>query len=982
MIRFVFRAAAIVLVLVTCSYAAAPPPLDTEGLRTMIGQFKADNRGPFQAIRWFCPDGTILPARERCPGPGGFQHALQKESVASLARDHHLFLGQILSGTGFEEFLDASRQYSRLKQYLLEQYLQGVDDGWILRKARFYRGAFQIEDEEKWGRTFLARLLTTPDMAASEFFLIRQAARGIPHRKATSHWHSIRSRSTALSDSYPGFMALRVKLHGSPDPGDIQRLRSFEKTHESGMSPDQINHIRALIQDLEAAYAPVTMEDFRTHASSLPAGSPVRRQLENLVRMYSPDQTQGDPGEDCRRIADLLLVIRQQFAGGPPKESALALMDLSLDLEILLFRLSTAWKPGTCRSLLEKAHILSLAAAGCGFLEGWEWEQFMGPSVISLSGDTIPAPVFMEAADRYRRILESGSGMARAMYDPETALFSTFEPLARGFVDDRIRLSPLLGLGEATGQLLALAHQAMGTENQMTGIRDSGTVRGMNPGFARARLMVVQGNPEETDFREDTIYVLPRVPSEMKPVAGLLAVSEGNLVSHVQLLARNLGIPNAVISTRHLVDLQALSGQQVFFAVSPRGTVLLKPASGMTSQETRLVEKKQRTDERMMIPMDRIDLGQTDLLSLASLRADHSGKVCGPKAANLGQLKHLFPDHVADGLVIPFGVFRSHLDLAMPGTRGTYWQFLENAFGEAACSREKGVPEKEIEKSVLERLEVLRNAIGTMTLSQGFASALETRFLSEFGSPLGTVPVFIRSDTNMEDLKEFTGAGLNLTVFNVRDAGNVLQGIRDVWASPFRERSYLWRQKYMLNPENVFPSILLLPTVAVDTSGVMITTGVAGGDPGDITIAFSSGPGGAVEGQSAETWLLKSDGRNCLVSPSREHRYTILPEAGGILKGYRTFHQPVLAESSLALLRAFAARVKTVLPGTPGIESPGPYDVELGFKDGKLWLFQVRPYVENRRALASDYLQGLDRNASASGSIALDRAVVFPESTP
>ena len=38
----------------------------------------------------------------------------------------------------------------------------------------------------------------------------------------------------------------------------------------------------------------------------------------------------------------------------------------------------------------------------------------------------------------------------------------------------------------------------------------------------------------------------------MKPVAGIASVSEGNLVSHVQLLARNLGIPNAVLSPRAL----------------------------------------------------------------------------------------------------------------------------------------------------------------------------------------------------------------------------------------------------------------------------------------------------------------------------------------------------------------------------------------------------------------------------------------------
>ena len=77
----------------------------------------------------------------------------------------------------------------------------------------------------------------------------------------------------------------------------------------------------------------------------------------------------------------------------------------------------------------------------------------------------------------------------------------------------------------------------------------------------------------------------------------------------------------------------------------------------------------------------------------------------------------------------------------------------------------------------------------------------------------------------MEDLKDFTGAGLNLTLFNVVDYETIIQGIRDVWASPYTERSYKWRQQYLLNPENVFPSILIIPSVDVDYSGVMVTRG-------------------------------------------------------------------------------------------------------------------------------------------------------------
>ena len=50
---------------------------------------------------------------------------------------------------------------------------------------------------------------------------------------------------------------------------------------------------------------------------------------------------------------------------------------------------------------------------------------------------------------------------------------------------------------------------------------------------------------------------------------------------------------------------------------------------------------------------------------------------------------------------------------------------------------------------------------------------------------------------------------------------------------------------------------------------------------------------------------------------------------------------------------------------------PGPYDVELGFKDGKIWLFQVRPFVENKNALSSEYLESISPEVDYEQEISL-----------
>jgi phosphoenolpyruvate synthase/pyruvate phosphate dikinase len=256
-----------------------------------------------------------------------------------------------------------------------------------------------------------------------------------------------------------------------------------------------------------------------------------------------------------------------------------------------------------------------------------------------------------------------------------------------------------------------------------------------------------------------------------------------------------------------------------------------------------------------------------------------------------------------------------------------------------------------------------------MQLLPSFVQDLKNNFTKILGSELGEVGVFLRSDTNMEDLKDFTGAGLNLTVFNALKEEEILNGIKQVWASPFTERSYRWRQKILKNPESVYPSILVIPGVNVDCSGVMITTGVTSNNEKDVTIAFNKGVGGAVEGQAAESYLIKDSVFNELLSPSRENKFTVLKQTGGIGKEFAKFDSRILSEENILQLYNLSKEIKNKLPKTPGVESTGPFDVELGFKDSKIWLFQVRPFVENKKAASSNYISEMDAIINSSKKI-------------
>ncbi|GAB5554578.1 MAG: hypothetical protein Sapg2KO_41690 [Saprospiraceae bacterium] len=946
-------------------------PQDIKQLQELIQQYKNDPRGPYKDIRWFCKDGSLVAPKERCPQPGGVQRARYKDAVVDLGETNHIYLGQILSKTPVEDFWDTRQYNSRIKQYQLEKYLRAIDEGWVLQKGQYYRGAFQTEDEENWGIDFFNWLLEKDQVLEKQFFLVRQAVKDIPHQGADSKTESIRALSMSIADAYPAFMNLRVKIHGQPEASDIDKVVAFQKQYQSKMPLKTVQQIEQLLKDMRSVYLEVNLDQLTKFSKQIPSQQPIAEALSNYQRQFK-EETQTITR--AMATAELLFDIRQEITNIEVPKARLALLDISNFLEGLYFQDLSRWEQTNLNDIIDKICYTSMAAAGTGLVENWEWVALQNalarPKVDTM--DLGQLYLYLESA---RSVVEWGTNTFNGVYKDVVNLYGTFEPKAYGFYDDRIRSSVLLPLGDAVGDLGVEVAKASKLSNKVLDVKNQSNFRGLNPGYAFGELVVVNTFDEEMDIDKNKIYVFQQPPADLKPVAGILTVTEGNMVSHVQLLARNLGIPNAVLSLDNMESLQKYHGERVFLAVSNQGTVLMKTQSQMSSEEENLFTVKARSEERITVPVEKIDLSQTKVLDMRAVNAASSGTICGPKAANLGQLKQMFPDNVVEGLVLPFGVFKQHLDQKMPNQEQSYWQVLNAIFTQAKSMEQDGSAESTIESYVLGQLASFREAIKNIQLLPSFEQDLVNNFEQVLGQKLGEVPVFIRSDTNMEDLKDFTGAGLNLTLFNIVDRDKIIQGIKDVWASPYTERSFKWRQRYLLNPENVFPSILIIPSVNVDYSGVMITKGVSSGTEQDLTIAFSRGAGGAVDGQAAETYLIDHRGIDILLAPAREPLYRQLPISGGSKMESTTFEKAILSSDNRTALRQLAQAVRTEIPKATNAENTGPYDIELGFKDNKIWLFQIRPFVENKKALSSGYLERIAPKIDYTQKIQLNQAL-------
>jgi hypothetical protein len=250
-----------------------------------------------------------------------------------------------------------------------------------------------------------------------------------------------------------------------------------------------------------------------------------------------------------------------------------------------------------------------------------------------------------------------------------------------------------------------------------------------------------------------------------------------------------------------------------------------------------------------------------------------------------------------------------------------------------------------------------------------FLATVERNF-----GPDGSFGVFVRSDTNVEDLPGFTGAGINLTVPNVVGFDNLVAAMRRVWASPFTERSFGWRQGIMADPEHVYASVLLHKSVNVEKSGVMVTSDADTGSLDYVTVVVNEGVGGGVEGQAAETLLIRRrDASARLLGSATAPRKRVLVETGGSALVPASGAERLLEPGDIAELLKVVERLPGWFDHVPEAERATTVaDVEFGFLDGKLFLFQIRPFVQNKGAAKNRYLQSLDAGLNEATAVTVD----------
>lgn len=876
-----------------------------------------------------------------------------------------MHVGTILQGVDPDSLVDSAHGNQWLKELVLGHYLYEVDDGWVLRRARYYRGARQIEDEEARGRELLTSLLSDPEWTRGNFLLASRLVSILPHTGGgtDARTQRVRNLATEIATMDPGFLRLRIKIHSVPSRDDLRGVEAYLATRgATGALGTKLDSLRG---ELAKQYDPAQGRDALARFERL-----LEPEVASELRAVREAMDRGASREALGRMASLAAEIRRSVEASPDGRLNLDRMDLLGLLQAQAFLVSQELRPEDRAPESRLARIRWLAryfdlAYASGFLSGREREALEAEALKVVSAGELGALEYREGIRYLARSLEWAWGRVRSVFGPAHQRYLSFEPQALGFLDAEVRGSILLPLSGDLTYLAADADEILGASHDILGTAVAGGIRGLNPGLAQGLLDFLELGEEEVDGSR--IYVLPVTPPELKPVAGVLTLEEGNLLSHVQLLARNLGIPNASVSPELESRLREMRGREVLYAVSPLGRVILKGTDALTAAETALQDTPETAPmEKVHLDTSRLRLDRIRPLPLGELRADASGVFVGPKAANLGQLAFYFPDQVAPGVALPFGMFVRHADRPFDSD-ATLLQELQAAYREADRMRDEGVAEVEVDAHMFRALEHTRTGIIELEWLPEVRNAIISAVEEAFGPDLGG-GVFVRSDTNVEDLPQFSGAGLNLTVPHRTSMEEILTAVRQVWTSPFSERAYLWRKEILAEQGQVYPSVLLLASVPSEKSGVLITTGLEAGGADALTVVTAEGVGGGVDGEEAETILVLPDGSARLLTQAKAPRRRALRnrEGGGVEWLVSAMPDTLLRPEELAQLRNAAEQWETRF--SPG-EADAVWDMEFGFVAGRLWLFQVRPFIRARNAGLLERLGVLDEEVLRRGSI-------------
>ena len=320
-------------------------------------------------------------------------------------------------------------------------------------------------------------------------------------------------------------------------------------------------------------------------------------------------------------------------------------------------------------------------------------------------------------------------------------------------------------------------------------------------------------------------------------------------------------------------------------------------------------------------------------------RADAA--IAGGKGANLGELTVAgFP--VPPGFVVTAGAYLAALDQAG----------IRESIRNRVTTIDPAAP-TDVERIATE----LGNLVRAVVIPADVVDAVRHAYRA-LDSAGGPALVAVRSSATSEDAAGASFAGMNSTFTNVIGEHDLLERIRDCWASLFRARSLTYRLAQRISDEPAI-AVVVQVMVASQQAGVMFTVDPADGDRTHLVIEAARGQGevivsGAVE---PDTYVVDRVGQRIVRAHIGRQSHKIVRGDNGDEKVLITddeLRERVLDDDTILAL----ARL--------GIDVENHYgqaqDIEWCIDNGSIQLVQSRPITTLRDSPAAPIADTPDTN--------------------
>lgn len=430
------------------------------------------------------------------------------------------------------------------------------------------------------------------------------------------------------------------------------------------------------------------------------------------------------------------------------------------------------------------------------------------------------------------------------------ALLAHFHAFVRERVDGRL---PLLLKPANHGQeeeLAAISEQRVPRilSHELFGNR---TRTPLNTGEATGRLRHFRTTAEYQaaagGLGWSDIVAMPCLPDDVQRVAGFINTAPITPLSHTNVLATGWGIPNAVVrDLEHLIDRDGLDGAWVRYRVHEDEITLERLAEAPELRAPAWHQQRIRLETPL--------LGDAPVLSLHRLRSADRDRY-GTKAANLGELHHVLDSRTADltafyGRPRPprdnlCGHLATRLGLRSPSAaelraaatsfvagmveapEGVALPFsLQHRFLTSSPALQQGIGKLKmaLELDATDVLDSLCLQLQHLVRHAPMPESVAREITRSFPTPLAEGGrLVVRSSSNAEDLPGFSAAGVYDSVTTVRGTGELLDAVRQVWASLLSPRSVRLRHQVGISLDDTYMGVIIQVYVPAALGGVLVT---------------------------------------------------------------------------------------------------------------------------------------------------------------